>query len=99
MRLSASAVCPVPAAGKSGWLKISLFEGAGVIDEDPGTEGELDFLAPAAGRGGELLFLVPGAETEAPAEFPAGPAGVLPEATFELLSGCVREAFSSSATM
>src|SRR6202140_3764274 len=99
MRLSTSAVSPAPAACKSCWLRISLFEGGGVIDEDAGTEGELVFLVPAAGSEGELLFLVPGAGTEAPGEFPAGPDGVLPEAALGPLSGGVREAFSSSATM
>src|SRR5260370_35369241 len=87
MRLSTYAVFPAPAACKSCWLRISLFEGAGVIDEDAGTEGELFFLVPGAGSEGALPFLVPGAGTEAPGEFPVGPAGVLPEA------------FSSSATM
>src|SRR3979411_2277325 len=99
MRLSTSAVSPAPAACKSCWVRISLFERAGVIDEDAGTEGELFFLVPAAGSEGELPFLVPGAGTEAPGEFPAGPVGVLPEAALGLLSGGVREAFSRSATM
>src|SRR5258708_38804844 len=86
MRLSTSAVSPAPAACRSCWLRISLFEGAGAIDGDAGAEGE-------------LLFLLPGAGTAARADFPSGPAGVLPEAPFRLLSGGVREALSSSATM
>src|SRR5260370_15608823 len=87
VRLSTSAVSPAWAGCQRCWLRISLFEGAGVIDEDAGTEGELFFLVPGAGSEGALPFLVPGAGTEAPGEFPVGPAGVLPEAV------------SSSATM